>query len=80
MEDIWNEYQVYESDEINYIDDHMKMRYGKVDNVDREDSGIENKNEQNIRMILCDVRKLTNRSRRKWMSKVASNRAAVPEE
>ena len=53
LEDIWNEYQVYESDEINYIDDHMKMRYGKVDNVDREDSG---------RMILCDVRKLTNRS------------------
>ncbi|MFR5702323.1 MAG: hypothetical protein ACLUD0_10935 [Eubacterium ramulus] len=28
----------YESDEINYIDDHMKMRYGKVDHVDREDS------------------------------------------
>ena len=41
LEDIWNEYQVYESDEINYIDDHMKMRYGKVDSVDREDSGIE---------------------------------------
>ena len=41
LEDFWNEYQVYESDEINYIDDHMKMRYGKVDNVDREDSGIE---------------------------------------
>ncbi|WP_448915623.1 MurR/RpiR family transcriptional regulator [Eubacterium ramulus] len=41
LEDIWNEYQVYESDEINYIDDHMKMRYGKVDNVDGEDSGIE---------------------------------------
>ena len=41
LEDIWNEYQVYENDEINYIDDHMKMRYGKVDNVDREDSGIE---------------------------------------
>ena len=41
LEDIWNEYQVYESDEINYIDDHMKMRYGKVDNADREDSGIE---------------------------------------
>ena len=41
LEDIWDEYQVYESDEINYIDDHMKMRYGKVDNVDREDSGIE---------------------------------------
>ena len=41
LEDIWNEYQVYESDEINYIDDHMKMRYVKVDNVDREDSRIE---------------------------------------
>ena len=41
LEDIWNEYQVYESDEINYIDDHMKMRYGKVDNADRKDSGIE---------------------------------------
>ena len=41
LEDIWNEYQVYESDEINYIDDHMKMRYGKVDNADREASGIE---------------------------------------
>ena len=48
LEDIWNEYQVYESDEINYIDDSIKMRYGKigdtefkVDNVDREDSGIE---------------------------------------
>lgn len=41
LEDIWNGYQVYESDEINYIDDHMKMRYGKVDNADREDSGIE---------------------------------------
>ena len=41
LEDFWNEYQVYESDEINYIDDHMKMRYGKVDNVDRDDSGIE---------------------------------------
>ena len=41
LEDICNQYQVYASDQINYIDDHMKMRYGKVDNVDREDSGIE---------------------------------------
>ncbi|MCD8151197.1 MAG: MurR/RpiR family transcriptional regulator [Clostridiales bacterium] len=30
LEQIWDEYQVYESDEINYIDDHIKMRYGKV--------------------------------------------------
>ena len=36
LEDIWDEYQVYESDEINYIDDHMKMRYGKVEHIDRE--------------------------------------------
>ncbi|MDY3818215.1 MAG: MurR/RpiR family transcriptional regulator [Lachnospiraceae bacterium] len=27
LENIWNEYQVYESDEINYIDDSLKMRY-----------------------------------------------------
>ena len=30
LEDIWNEYQVYESDEINYIDDSIKMRYGNI--------------------------------------------------
>lgn len=30
LEDIWDEYQVYESDEINYIDDSIKMRYGKI--------------------------------------------------
>ena len=30
LEDIWDEYQVYENDEINYIDDSIKMRYGKV--------------------------------------------------
>ena len=35
------EYQVYESDEINYIDDHMKMRYGKIEKVDQEDPGKE---------------------------------------
>ncbi|MCC8029796.1 MAG: MurR/RpiR family transcriptional regulator [Lachnospiraceae bacterium] len=29
LEQIWDEYQVYESDEINYIDDHLKMRYGR---------------------------------------------------
>lgn len=36
LEQIWDEYQVYESDEINYIDDHLKMRYGKVGDVENE--------------------------------------------
>ena len=36
LEQIWDEYQVYESDEINYIDDHMKMRYGKVGDLGDE--------------------------------------------
>jgi len=30
LENIWEEYQVYESDEINYIDDSFKMHYGDV--------------------------------------------------
>lgn len=30
LEDIWDEYQVYENDEINYIDDSIKMRYAKL--------------------------------------------------
>lgn len=34
LEDIWNEYQVYENDEINYIDDKIKMRYAKLGDVD----------------------------------------------
>lgn len=34
LEDIWDEYQVYENDEINYIDDSIKMRYGKVGDTD----------------------------------------------
>ena len=34
LEGIWDEYQVYESDEINYIDDHLKMRYGRVEDID----------------------------------------------
>ena len=36
LEQIWDEYQVYESDEINYIDEHMKMRYGKVGDLGDE--------------------------------------------
>lgn len=31
LEDIWDEYQVYESDEINHIDDSLKMRYARLD-------------------------------------------------
>lgn len=30
LENIWEEYQVYGSDEINYIDDSIKMHYGEV--------------------------------------------------
>lgn len=30
LEGIWDEYQVYENDEINYINDSIKMRYGSV--------------------------------------------------
>ena len=34
LADIWNEYQVYENDEINYIDDKIKMRYAKLGDAD----------------------------------------------
>lgn len=34
LEDIWNDYQVYENDEINYIDDKIKMRYAKLGDAD----------------------------------------------
>ncbi|MCM1282395.1 MAG: MurR/RpiR family transcriptional regulator [Muribaculaceae bacterium] len=30
LEDIWDEYQVYENDEINYIDDSIKAHYAKL--------------------------------------------------
>lgn len=30
LEKIWEEYQVYESDEIDYIDDSIKMRYARL--------------------------------------------------
>ena len=30
LEDIWDEYQVYESDEIDRVDDSIKMRYAKL--------------------------------------------------
>ncbi len=31
LENIWDEYQVYENDEIEPVDDSIRMRYGKVD-------------------------------------------------
>ena len=30
LENVWEEYQVYESDEIDYIDDSVRMRYAKL--------------------------------------------------
>ena len=34
LENIWDEYQVYENDEINYIDDSIKMRYARIGDSD----------------------------------------------
>ena len=34
LEGIWDEYQVYENDEINYIDDSLKMRYARLGDTD----------------------------------------------
>ena len=31
LEDIWNEYQVYENDEIDYVDDSIKVHYAKLE-------------------------------------------------
>ena len=31
LEDIWDEYQVYENDEINYVDDSIKIHYAKLE-------------------------------------------------
>ena len=36
LEDIWNEYQVYENDEINYIDDSLKVHYAKLGESENE--------------------------------------------
>lgn len=33
LEDIWDEYQVYESDEIDYIDDSVKIHYAKLEEI-----------------------------------------------
>lgn len=34
LEKIWDEYQVYENDEIDYIDDSLKMHYAKIGDLD----------------------------------------------
>ncbi|MCI9122549.1 MAG: MurR/RpiR family transcriptional regulator [Eubacterium sp.] len=34
LEEIWDEYQVYENDEIDYIDDSLKMHYAKIGDLD----------------------------------------------
>lgn len=34
MEEIWDEYQVYSNDEINYIDDKVKMKFPKLEDTD----------------------------------------------
>lgn len=34
LEQVWDEYQVYENDEIDYIDDKLKMHYAKVPDPD----------------------------------------------
>lgn len=36
LEDIWGEYQVYENDEINYIDDSIKIHYAKLEGMENE--------------------------------------------
>ncbi len=37
LEGIWDEYQVYENDEINYIDDSIKMRYARIGDTDTDE-------------------------------------------
>lgn len=34
LEDIWDEYQVYENDEIDFIDDSIKIHYAKLEGMD----------------------------------------------
>lgn len=34
LENIWDEYQVYENDEINYVDDSIKAHYAKLGDAD----------------------------------------------
>ena len=34
LEQIWDEYQVYDNDEINYIGDSVKMKYSDIGDLD----------------------------------------------
>jgi len=36
LEEIWDEYQVYENDEIDFIDDSIKLHYAKLEEMDHE--------------------------------------------
>ena len=36
LEEIWNEYQVYENDEIDVIDDSIKIHYTKLEGMGHE--------------------------------------------
>ena len=36
LEEIWDEYQVYDNDEIDVIDDSIKMHYAKLEGIDHE--------------------------------------------
>lgn len=36
LEEIWDEYQVYENDEIDYIDDSIKIHYAKLEEMEHE--------------------------------------------
>ena len=36
LEDIWDEYQVYDNDEIDYIDDSIKLHYAKLKDTEHE--------------------------------------------
>ena len=36
LEEIWDEYQVYENDEIDFIDDSIKVHYAKLEEMDHE--------------------------------------------
>lgn len=33
LEEIWDEYQVYDNDEIDYVDDSIKIRYAKLEEI-----------------------------------------------
>jgi hypothetical protein len=34
LEDLWESYQVYEGDEINYIDDSVRAHYANIEDMD----------------------------------------------